>query len=161
MLTLRLPAFEDGGSIPVKYTCDGRGDLSPVIEWSGLPAGAKSVALIMDDPDVPDTFKRQSGASEFVHWVAFNMPAQTTGIPEGGLPAGGGITGANSAGQSSYVGPCPPPQYEPSEHRYVFTLYALDQMLALAPGATKDALLGAMQGHILAQARYIGRYKRR
>ena len=109
----------------------------------------------MDDPDVPKQL-RPDGV--FDHWTLFNIPASMSEIPEGGSV---GIAGANGAGKNAYTGPCPPPQYEPSEHRYVFTLYALDRMLDLKAGATKQEVKAAMQGHILEQTQLIGKYKRK
>lgn len=153
-LALKIPAFADGASIPSKFTCDGQKTLSPALEILGVPEGTLSLALIMDDPDVPKQL-RPDGL--FVHWVLFNMPATTTGIAEGSTA---GVVGANGAGANSYTGPCPPPQYEPSEHRYMFKLYALDQMLPLSAGATKEQVEKAMDGHILAQTQYVGKYKR-
>ncbi|OHB19612.1 MAG: kinase inhibitor, partial [Parcubacteria group bacterium RIFCSPHIGHO2_01_FULL_56_18] len=120
----------------------------------GVPEGTKSLALIMDDPDVPKVL-RADGV--FDHWVLFNIPADTREIPEGGSI---GVAGANSAGKNAYAGPCPPPQYEPSEHRYVFKLYALDSELPLQAGATKEEVEKAMEGHILGQTQLVGRYKR-
>src|SRR3989344_931878 len=130
-LTLTSPAFENGGLIPAKYTCDEDRTLSPQLLISGVPEEAKSRALIMDDPDVPKAIHPDG---MFDHWTLFNIPPQTTGIPEGGSA---GIAGANGAGKNAYTGPCPPPQYEPSEHRYFFKLYALDTELTLQTGASK------------------------
>jgi len=154
-LKLTSPAFAEGGSIPSRYTCDEDRSLSPALLISGVPAGAKSLVLIMDDPDVPRQL-RADGV--FDHWTLFNIPADTREIPEGGSV---GIAGANGAGNNAYTGPCPPPQYEPSQHRYVFALYALDQMLALQAGASKTAVKAAMHGHILDQTQLMGRYKRK
>lgn len=153
---LTSPAFADGASIPAAYTCDDRRELSPTLAITGTPDDAKSLALIMDDPDVPKALYPDGG--EFDHWILFNIPAQTKAIMEGESV---GTPGANSAGQNAYTGPCPPPQYDPSEHRYVFTLYALDTDLPLSAGASKAQVLSAMQGHIIAQTQLIGRYKRR
>jgi len=94
----------------------------------------------------------------FDHWVLFNIPAETREIPEGGSV---GIAGANGAGKNAYTGPCPPPQYEPSEHRYVFKLYALDSELPLQAGATKADVEKVMEGHIVAQTELVGTYKRK
>ncbi len=129
--------------------------MSPALTFAGVPAATKSLALIMDDPDVPKQL-RPDGV--FDHWTLFNIPASTREIPEGGSV---GIAGTNGAGKNVYTGPCPPPQYEPSEHRYVFALYALDRMLALEAGATKLEVKAAMQGHILDQTQLIGKYKRK
>jgi len=144
-------AFQDGGQIPSKYTCDGA-DVSPPFEWSGVPNGAKSLALICDDPDAP--------AKTWVHWVVYDLPASTTKLPEG-LPlteklATGGKQGKNDFGKIGYGGPCPPS----GTHRYFFKLYAIDGETSLEPGATKEQVLKAIQGHILAQGELIGRYKR-
>ena len=144
-------AFQDGGQIPSKYTCDGA-DVSQPLEWSGVPNGAKSLALICDDPDAP--------AKTWVHWVVYDLPATTTNLPEG-LPlterlATGGKQGKNDFGKIGYGGPCPPS----GTHRYFFKLYAIDGETSLEPGATKEQVLKAIQGHILAQGELIGRYKR-
>ena len=108
----------------------------------------------MDDPDVPKVL-RPDGV--FDHWTLFNIPSTTTEIPEGGTA---GTEGKNGAGNSRYTGPCPPAQYEPSEHRYFFKLYALDTELSLPEGASKADVLKAMEGHVLGQAELIGKYKR-
>lgn len=166
---LTSDAFANGASIPSKYTCDampaparpagegrqGARDLSPLLSIAGVPAEAKSLALIMDDPDVPKALKPDG---VFDHWILFNIPADTKEIAEG---KSAGVIGANSAGQNAYTGPCPPKEYEPSEHRYIFTLYALDIELPLREGASKATVLEAMQGHIIAQTQLIGRYRRR
>lgn len=129
-------------------------DLSPALSISGTPSNTKSLALIMDDHDVPKTL-RPDGV--FDHWVLFNISPEIKEIAEGGSA---GTSGANSANKNVYTGPCPPPQYEPSEHRYVFTLYALDTELPLAAGASKVDVLNAIQGHIIAQTQLVGRYRR-
>ncbi|MFS8907342.1 YbhB/YbcL family Raf kinase inhibitor-like protein [Synechococcus sp. OH2] len=151
-LQLTSSAFAPSQPIPSRYTCEGE-DLSPPLTWSGAPVGTQSFALTMDDPDAP--------RGTFVHWVVYNLPASVTSLPEGirsdsDLPQGA-VHGQNSWGRNSYGGPCPPS----GTHRYFFTLYALDRQLALAPGATKEALLQAMTGHILAQAQLMGTYQRR
>jgi Raf kinase inhibitor-like YbhB/YbcL family protein len=151
MLVLSSRAFSHGEMIPKQYTCDGQ-ELSPPLEWQGAPAGTKSFALIMDDPDAPKTV--------FVHWVVYNIPASASSLPEG-LPrepvlSDGIRQGENSAGRIGYFGPCPPS----GVHRYSFRLYALDTVLNLDAGATKQELMRAMQGHILAQAELLGRYGR-
>ena len=153
-LSITSPAFEQNALIPSKFTCDGDRSINPALVFSGIPEGTKSLALIMDDPDVP---KALHPDGVFDHWVLFNIPSDTKGIAEGGTA---GTAGANGRGDRVYTGPCPPPQYEPSEHRYVFVLYALDSTLALNAGATKKEVLEAMNGHILAEAKLIGRYKR-
>jgi len=153
-LTLTSSAFAEGASIPSRFTCDGDRSVSPALVIAGVPDGTKSLALIMDDPDVP---KALHADGVFDHWVLFNIPAETREITEGGSA---GVAGANGAGKNAYTGPCPPPQYEPSEHRYVFKLHALDTELPLQAGATKADVEKAMEGHIVAQTELIGRYKR-
>ncbi|MEK7156632.1 MAG: YbhB/YbcL family Raf kinase inhibitor-like protein [Patescibacteria group bacterium] len=152
--TLTSSAFTDNASIPPQFTCDGDRSVSPALSITGVPEGTKSLALIMDDPDVP---KALHADGVFDHWVLFNIPADTREIPEGGSV---GVAGANGAGKNAYTGPCPPPQYEPSEHRYIFKLYALDSELALQAGASKADVEKAMEGHIIAETRLTGRYKR-
>ena len=153
-MSITSPEFEQDGRIPSKFTCDGDRSINPALIFSGIPEGTQSLALIMDDPDVPKALKPEG---VFDHWVLFNIPSDTKGISEASTV---GTPGANGTGASAYTGPCPPPQYEPSEHRYIFVLYALDSTLALNSGATKKEVLKAMQGHILAEAKLIGRYKR-
>ncbi len=156
-LKITSPAFEQNASIPSKFTCDAGSPPaggSPPLAISGVPEGAKSLALIMDDPDVPKQLKPDG---VFDHWVLFNISPATTEISEGGSV---GTPGANSAGKNAYYAPCPPPQYEPSEHRYVFALYALDTELALKAGTSKADVLKALEGHVLAQAQLVGKYKR-
>lgn len=151
-LTLTSPAFREGGSIPSKHTCDGE-DVSPPLAWSGAPPATKTFALVCDDPDAP--------AGVWVHWVVFDLPASATGLPEGVPPrkelAGGGLQGTNDFRKIGYGGPCPPS----GTHRYEFRLYALDESLGLAAGATKRALLAASGGHLLAEAKLTGKYSRR
>src|SRR3990167_4547693 len=155
-MTLTSSAFENSGMIPAKYTCDGDRTISPPLEISGVPETVKSLVLIMDDPDVPKVLHANG---VFDHWVVFNMPADTKMIPEGGpVP---GIAGANGAKTNAYTGPCPPPQYEPSEHRYIFKLYALSAVLALSAGATKEEVLDALASVKLEETELIGRYSRK
>lgn len=159
-LTLTSSAFGNGGEIPATYTCDDTRDQNPPLAISGVPEGTKSLALIMDDPDVPKALKPDG---VFVHWVLFNIPPPARPGETRDIPAGGtvGVAGANGAGKNAYTGPCPPPQYEPSEHRYFFKLYALDRELGLTAGASKADVLGAMGGHIIGEAELVGRYKRK
>jgi Raf kinase inhibitor-like YbhB/YbcL family protein len=152
-MTLKLTssAFQSGGTIPKKFTCDGP-DVSPALAWSGAPA-AQSFALIMDDPDAP--------AGTWVHWVLYDLPPDTHDLPEGAakqeqLPSGA-QQGRNDFRKIGYGGPCPPPG---KPHRYFFKLYALDAKLNLKAGATKAGLEKAMQGHILAHGELVGRYGR-
>lgn len=146
-MRLTSAAFSEGGTIPERHTCDAA-NVSPPLAWSGVPEGAKSLALIADDPDAPKTV--------WVHWVLYNVPAEVGGVEEGRVPAGA-VEGANDFGERGYGGPCPPS----GSHRYDFTLFALDAPVALAPGASKQELLDAMEGHVLAQARLEGRYARK
>ena len=153
-LTLSSSAFDDGQTIPSKYTCDGD-SVSPPLSFGGVPEGTKSLALIVDDPDVPKKLKPDG---VFDHWTLFNISPDTREISENGSA---GTAGANGSGKSAYTGPCPPAQYEPSEHRYIFRLYALDAELNIPAGASKKEVLAAMEGHIVGQAELIGRYKRK
>ena len=156
ILTLTSSAFPNGGMIPAKYTCDGDRTLSPPLTIAGVPKGAKSLVLIMDDPDVPKQLRPEG---VFDHWVVFNIPPDTTSIGEGGpVP---GISGANGRGDAAYTGPCPPPEYEPSEHRYIFKLYALDSLLSLGTGATKKEVLDALASVRIEEAELVGRYSRK
>ena len=145
-------AFSEGGPIPKKYTCDAE-DASPPLAWSGVPAGAKSLALIADDPDAP--------MGTWVHWVIFNLPPTLTGLSEGITKAsqvgGGAIQGNNDFRRIGYGGPCPP---RGKQHRYFFKLYALDTSLALKAGSSKADLEKAMRGHVLAQGQLMGTYSR-
>ena len=150
-MEIKSSAFGSGEMIPAKYTCDGA-DVSPPLEWSESPAGTKSFALICDDPDAP--------MGTWVHWVIYDIPPAATMLAEGitrekDLP-GGGTQGINDFRKIGYGGPCPPG----GTHRYFFKLYALDAMLGLKPGITKDQLLTAMRGHILAEAELMGTYRR-
>ena len=147
-MELTSPAFKEGAPIPVKYTCEGQ-NLSPPLVINGVPPGAKSLALIMDDPDA-----MKPAGKVWDHWVTFNIPPETTVIGEGENPPG--VMGSNTRGVLAYGGPCPPD----GEHRYYFHLYALDTMLNLKEGATKKQVLDATDGHVLAQAELRGRYVR-
>ena len=144
-------AFGQGDTIPVEYTCDGS-DISPPLVFSGIPGGTKSIALIMDDPDAPGGI--------WVHWVIYNMPADTRelakGMPRAGTLPDGSRQGTSDFGKTGYSGPCPPS----GTHRYYFKTYALDTVLDLQPGASKAQLENAMQGHVLAKAELMGKYAR-
>ncbi len=149
--SLSSPAFEPGGMIPSEYICDGA-DFSPPLECRDIPADAKSLALICDDPDAP--------VGTWVHWVLYNWPASEPRLPENIPPKreleNGARQGINDFRKIGYGGPCPPAGI----HRYFFKLYALDDFLNLPPGATKVQLLKAMEGHILVQAQLVGKYRR-
>ncbi|MBI4566312.1 MAG: YbhB/YbcL family Raf kinase inhibitor-like protein [Planctomycetes bacterium] len=142
-------AFEPGGPIPRKYTGEGP-DVSPALSWTGVPAGSKELALICDDPDAPTP-------KPWVHWVLYQLSTSLTGLREG--DAGGGLQGKNDFGQNRYGGPMPPPGH--GVHHYHFKMYALDTSLEAGSGWTKDRLLAAMKGHILAEGELIGTYERK
>ncbi|MBV6507196.1 MAG: hypothetical protein JJLCMIEE_00237 [Acidimicrobiales bacterium] len=147
-LVLTSAAFGEGEAIPARYGCDGD-DISPQLLWSGVPEDAAELALVMDDPDAPEP--------PFVHWVAYGLaPSMLELIEE--QEADGFVYGTNSAGSTGYLGPCPPPG--DGEHRYVFTLYALDEEASLGPGASAEELRSAMEGHILEEATLSGLYER-
>ncbi len=150
-LSITSPVFSNGQPIPAIYTCKGR-DTSPALAWGDPPAGTKSFALIMDDPDAP--------GGTWVHWVIYNIPASALGLTEA-TPANaqlvdGSINGKNSWGKLGYGGPCPPS----GTHRYFFKLYALDAVLGLSSGVDKQGLLAAMQGHILTQGELMGTFSK-
>lgn len=149
-MKLTSPAFEQEGNIPSKHTCDGK-NISPPLAIFDVPAGAKSLVLIMDDPDVPKAV-RADGMWD--HWVVFNIPPEITEIAEGTEPEG--TPGVGTGGNLAYYGPCPPDR----EHRYFFKLYALDKVLPLAERATKGQVEQSMKGSILAEAALMGRYER-
>lgn len=144
--------FEQGGIIPAEYTCDGA-DVSPPLKWESVPDGTKSIALISDDPDAP--------MGTWVHWILFNLPANTRELPEnvptdGTLPDGA-KQGTTDFGRTGYGGPCPPS----GTHRYFFKVYALGMMLDLPAGSRKSDLLRAMENRVLAEGQLMGKYKRR
>lgn len=145
-------AFSAGETIPKKFTCDGP-DVSPKLMWNESPANAKSLALVMDDPDAP--------VGTWVHWVLYDLPPETRELAEGVAKqeelSNGARQGRNDFGKIGYGGPCPPPG---KPHRYFFKLYALDAKLNLKAGATKAQLESAMKGHILIQAELVGKYGR-
>jgi Raf kinase inhibitor-like YbhB/YbcL family protein len=151
---LTSSAFAAQGSIPARYTCEG-GDTSPVLAWTGAPAGTKSYALIVDDPDAPDPAAPQT---TWVHWVVYDIPAATSGLAEGAahtMPAGS-RDGMNDWQRPGYGGPCPPI----GRHRYFHKLYALDVVLPDLSAPDKAKLESAMQGHVLAEAELIGTYQK-
>lgn len=145
-LTLTSDAFANGQSIPAKYTCRGR-NISPALTWNEPPSGTQSFALILDDPDAP--------AGTWVHWVLFNIPVNTRSLQEN-IDTSAMSVGKNSFGNLAYGGPCPPS----GTHRYFFKLYALDSTLSLSPGTTKEQLLKAMEGHIVAQGELMGTFSK-
>jgi Raf kinase inhibitor-like YbhB/YbcL family protein len=152
-MILTSPAFADGGEIPRAYTCEG-GDRSPPLAWHGVPAGAKSLALIVDDPDAPDP---KAPKMIWVHWLVYNLPPEATGLAEAvQVLSPGARQGVTDARSTGYHGPCPPV----GRHRYYFKLYALDTMLPDLGKPRKPELLKAMGGHVLAEAQLMGTYQK-
>ena len=139
-------AFQQGGNILSKFTCDGS-DTSPPLQITGIPSNAKSLVLIADDPDAPGGL--------FTHWLIWNISPQTDSIAEGSAPKG--VHGTNDFGKSGYGGPCPPP----GTHRYSFKIFALDRQLDLRSGAKRSQVDTAMKGHVIAQDELVGRYSRK
>ena len=150
---LTSSAFAHNGAIPKKYTCDGN-DASPPLSWSGVPPEAKSLVLIVDDPDAPDP---AAPRMTWVHWVLYNLPPSSGGLADGAknLPAGT-AEGTNDWQRTGYGGPCPPV----GRHRYFHKLYALDTVIQGLNNPNKAAVERAMQGHILERAELVGTYKR-
>lgn len=151
-MKIESPAFKEGGMIPEKYTCDGE-NISPPVNWSNIPRDTRYLAIIMDDPDAP--------SGDFVHWIIYNISAETHGLQEGitstrNLPDSA-MLGTNSYHSISYMGPCPPS----GTHRYQLKLYALDTILQMDSGANKGELLEAMEGHIIGQAMLTGKFARK
>jgi len=153
-MTIHSTAFADNAAIPEKYTCQGA-DLSPPLSWEGVPEKAKSLVLIVDDPDAPDP---RAPKMTWVHWLLFNLPPDCDGLPEGvrDLPAGAG-EGLNDWKRTGYGGPCPPL----GRHRYFHKLYALDILLTGLERPDRARLEAALDGHILAQAQLVGTYQKR
>jgi Raf kinase inhibitor-like YbhB/YbcL family protein len=155
-LSLSSPAFAPGGEIPALFTCEG-GDLSPALDWTGVPEAAQSLVLIVDDPDAPDP---EAPRMTWVHWVLYNIPPPTRGLPQGvaakDLPAGT-KQGVNDWKRTGYGGPCPPI----GRHRYFHKLYALDTVLPDLGAAPKIRVEAAMKGHVIAQAELIGTYQKK
>ncbi|MGA7750485.1 MAG: YbhB/YbcL family Raf kinase inhibitor-like protein [Gallionella sp.] len=154
-LNIMSPSFMHNGAIPARHTCDGT-NVSPPLEWTGVPAGTKSMALIVDDPDAPDP---EAPRTTWVHWVLYNIPPDTKGLHESvaaeGLPPGT-LQGINDWHRNGYGGPCPPI----GKHRYFFKLYALDVLLTDLINPAKPVLVKAMRGHIIGQAELVGLYQR-
>ena len=154
-ITITSPAFAHNQGIPARYTCDGE-DLSPALEWSGLPGETRSVVLIVDDPDAPDP---AAPKMTWVHWVLYNIPAGVSGLPEAVKPEDlpeGTKEGLNDWKRTGYGGPCPPI----GRHRYFHKLYTLDVILPDLGRPTKGKLEKAMEGHVLSKAELIGTYQR-
>ena len=154
-LTIRSTAFSNMGEIPRKYTCEGQ-DLSPALQWDGVPAQTRSLVLIVDDPDAPDP---KAPKMTWVHWVLYNLPPDATGLPEAvspaQLPVGTG-EGLNDWKRTGYGGPCPPI----GRHRYFHKLYALDVVPEAMDKPNKAKVEAAMKGHVIAQAELVGTYQK-
>jgi Raf kinase inhibitor-like YbhB/YbcL family protein len=144
---LTSPAFKHHERIPERHSGDGE-DVSPALEWSGVPDGTEAFAVVVHDPDAPLV-------DGFTHWVAYGIAGDATTLPEGG---GGGVDGSNSFGNTGYGGPAPPPDH--GSHHYYFWIYALDEDLDLAPGLDRRALLDQIEDHVIEQARLVGTYRR-
>ncbi len=154
-MTITSPTFTHHGDIPSRYTCEGD-DISPELSWNGLPANTRSLVLIMDDPDAPDP---AAPKRTWVHWVLYNIPADSTGLAEDVSPDDlppGTLQGINDWQRTGYGGPCPPI----GRHRYLHKLYALDNLLPDLNKPTKAVLEQAMQNHILGQTELIGTYQK-
>ena len=154
-LTLTSAAFQHEGEIPSRYTCEGD-DISPALSWVEVPAGAASLALVMDDPDAPDP---KAPKMTWVHWVLYNIPASATGFKEGISPQdlpSGTFEGLNDWKRTGWGGPCPPK----GRHRYFFKLYALDTVLPDLHHPTKSKLETSMDGHVVAKTELIGTYEK-
>ncbi len=155
-LALSSPAFTPGGEIPALFTCEGQ-DLSPALDWTGVPEAAESLVLIVDDPDAPDP---SAPKMTWVHWVLYNIPPAARGLPKGvaarDLPAGT-KEGTNDWKRTGYGGPCPPI----GRHRYFHKLYALDTVLPDLGTAAKVRVEAAMRGHVIAQAELVGTYQKK
>ncbi len=147
-ILLTSPAFADGQPVPVEYTCQGS-NRSPELQWKGVPEAARSLALIVEDPDAP--------TGTFTHWVLANIPNVAASLAAGQPAPKGSADGKNDSGRTGYTGPCPPPG---KVHHYIFTLYALDQPLQLDDNPSKASVLAAMSGHILATGQLVGTFQR-
>ncbi|MBM3468862.1 MAG: YbhB/YbcL family Raf kinase inhibitor-like protein [Alphaproteobacteria bacterium] len=149
-LSLSSSAFQPNQSIPTQYTCEGQ-NISPPLEWSGVPEGTKTFVIICDDPDVPPQVRSDR---MYDHWVLFNIPLSVTSLSENAFVPTGATQGKNTSQKLGYTGPCPPDR----QHRYFFKLYALDIALDLPEGSTKTQVEEAMKGHILDQTELMGTY---
>lgn len=153
-------AFMHEGMIPSVYTCDGEG-ISPPLHISEIPTQAVSLVLFVDDPDIPQVVKERMNIEVFDHWVLYNI--DVTQLSEVEIPENShvGLMGVNTRGNQEYGPPCPPPEYEPSMHRYFFKVYALDAMLSISEGATKDQVASMISEHIVDEALLVGLYSRK
>lgn len=151
-MTLTSPSFNNNETIPLKFSCDGE-NISPELHIGNVPTGTKSLALVMDDPDIPESVKQARGIEKFDHWVLYNIPGDTTVIPEG---ASAGNVGINTKGEAKYTGPCPPDR----EHRYIFRLYALKEPLYFLKTPALYDVEEAAKGSMIEMTELIGRYER-
>lgn len=152
-LSLESSVFHNGDTIPDRYTCEGD-DVAPPLHWTGIPSDARSLVLIVEDPDAPDP---RHPRTTFTHWIVYNIPPSADDIPEGGTLPKNARTGVNDWQRRDYGGPCPPI----GRHRYVHRLFALDTMLNFDQAPTRAQVLQAMDGHVLAEAQLIGTYEKR
>jgi len=155
-LTLTSSAFGHNETIPPQYTCDGV-NTPPPLSVSGVPEEAAALVLVMDDPDIPNEIKEAQGIQKYNHYVVYNIPPDATDLSTGVME---GTPGLNSRGDDSYMGPCPPAEYEPTEHRYVFRLYAVNEELTFETTPTLDEVEAAAKEHMIDQTELIGRYER-
>jgi len=155
-MNIESSAFAHMQTLPTSYTCDGD-EINPPLHISDIPKHTQSLVLIMDDPDIPPEIKEQFGIQVFTHWILYNIPPSTTHIDEGSMA---GMIGKNSRDIPAYRGACPPPQYEPTTHRYFFRLYALDTMLDIKDHPTREEIETAMHAHIINTAELIATYDR-
>lgn len=155
-MELTSPNFENNGLMPAVFTCDGS-NVNPELHIGNIPAGTGSLVLVMDDPDIPKEVKEANGIEKFNHWAVYNLPADMAVIPIG-LTAGN--PGLNGSGEPAYIGPCPPREYQPTEHRYSFRVYALPDQLNFITVPTLDELETAAKSGSLDSAELIGRYER-
>jgi Raf kinase inhibitor-like YbhB/YbcL family protein len=158
---LTSQAFDEGESIPSQFTCEGE-NASPPLTIHGVPKEAKELVLVVTDPDIPEEVKENMGIEIFDHWVVYAIAAEAVNNDEITIEVGQtpGAEGVNSSGDVGYTGPCPPAEYDPTEHRYVFSLYALDSKLDIKPQPSKTTVMEAMKGHILKKAELVGRYEK-
>jgi Raf kinase inhibitor-like YbhB/YbcL family protein len=152
-MTLTSPSFRHEAEIPSRHTCEGA-DTAPALAWSGVPPQAKSLVLIVDDPDAPDP---KAPKTTWVHWVVFDLPPTENGLPEGGALPPGAKEGVNDWQRTGWCGPCPPI----GRHRYFFKLYALDTTLPSLARPTKRDVEQAMDGHVLGRTELLGTYQKK
>lgn len=154
-LSLTSKAFSNNDMIPAEFTCEGE-NINPPLSIKNIPNNTLSLAIVVEDPDIPVEVQKKMNIATYDHWVAFNIPPSTQEITKNQSV---GTQGFNSSGDAGYTGPCPPAQYKPVEHRYIFTLYAVDITLDLSRGSSKDELSEAMKDHIIESTTLTGRYR--